>query len=195
MNIYSLSNDYSNFKQIELNTLLLAGMLGIDEEADQFSRLLKFGISGERYADIWTDGVSTSFKTLPDWPKAVHTPDVSVYKGATLILSEAAVACIRPILENSGELLPIDADGSRYYLLNILSRFPVIEELCELETMEGMPELILGAKNISWGDTAGLAPDLFYLDFHGFSGVYCNRAMKETIEQFELSGLIFSPEA
>lgn len=192
MNIYSLSNDYTAYKQVELNTLLLAEMLGVDEESDEFSRLLNLGVSGNSYSDLWNDNVKTTFKALPDWPEAIHAPDVSVFKGSMLIFSEAAVESIRPILEESGELLPLEIDGLPHYLLNILRRFPVDESLCELETMDGIPELILGANSISWGVKAVDAPDLFYLEFHSFSGVYCNSAMKETFEQFEFEGILFA---
>src|SRR5690606_27821066 len=71
-----------------------------------------------RLADHWKK-FSGRFKKVQSGATAI--PDITCWRGATLVLSDSALKSLKQTLQPNGELLPIICNGENYYIFNCLS--------------------------------------------------------------------------
>ncbi len=117
--------------------------------------------------------------------KGLPNPDVSQRHGR-LLLSEKAHAALHPLMEQSGEFLPVYCDDYQGYLFNILA----------VEDSALNPKLC--QKN-EWGEISWLAFDetkvestVFRTEYDNFMSVFCTEALLNAYKAANLTGLVFT---
>jgi hypothetical protein len=189
MRVYRLLPDYKNFWCFDIDTDHLAEKLNIEPESEDYDDLITFGMNGVSYIDKWSKPQG-KFKPLPDWPHANEIPDVILFNGSVLVLSQRACSLMRPGLEEYGEFLPVDVRGRTFYILNVLKRVNIDDEKTKWNMLYGTIESV---KQLIFDDQALTKASLFYCDEYPAHGLYCTTPFKQSIEDLSFNGLIFNP--
>jgi hypothetical protein len=188
MKLYLLKNNESLYQQLTLDSLLLSEKLGLGHEG--LEDCVNLGLSDIRMSHRWKE-IDTEFAPLPDHLDAVKIPNISIWKNATLVLSDKAYACLKLILADCGEFLPIKIKGFTYYIFNLLTVGKVDESQSIYECDDGIAfeieKLVFDSEDIK-------DKDLFKSFHHGLGGVFCSEGFKQTCEELEIDGLIFEED-
>lgn len=188
MKTYLLKNIESSYQQISLDSVELCEKLNLGDRG--LEDCVNLGLLDVKLSDRWKK-VDTSFKPLPDYPGAVKIPNISIWKNATLVLSEKAYASLGLILKEYGELLPISVQGFNYYIFNILASGKVDESKSLYEWDD---DVALGVEKLVF-DESDIREKVVFKSFHnGFGGIYCSEAFKSTCEELDIDGLRFEED-
>lgn len=105
-------------------------------------------------------------------------PDIS-YTTGRLFLNQRALDALKPFLEK-GEILPVLYEsGTKGYIFNPLD----IVKASKHSTKNEFGDIT----HISFNEEH----TLFKTDFDGYNGVFCDQAVRDTIEKAGLKGLVF----
>jgi hypothetical protein len=192
MTIYKLQANDKEYKELTLDCVELFEKLQLDPAGSGLKDCSDLGRTGLPFQHPWKE-IESSFAPSPLHPEAVKIPSISVWIGSVLLLSEKAHACLRLILQDHGEFLPIDIQGFKYFLFNLLTTGKVDNQKTTYRYIEGddIPSdiecLVFDADDIEDKDIFRAAPGHFV-------GVFCTPEFKQTCEEFDLDGLIFSED-
>ena len=114
MNTFQVKGALHEYKALNLSGLDVANSLG---RMDKLKELCNFPARNMSIKDMWKK-ISTSF--YAESPTASKIPDIIVWSGAALVMSEACFNSLSPYLENEGEFLSVDVEGSTYHIFNCL---------------------------------------------------------------------------
>lgn len=182
---YLIMNDGYKYQEL---TLEIEDILDIVPEDGTYdiSDIYSFSVKNISFKPWWKP-VKTGFTPIGGDKKA-PIPDISLWIGATLVLSSKAHHALRELLEPHGELLPVDCTGKDFYIFNCLELAQVNEAQSEQIFSEGQ---IVGIKKLVFDDDiAGKAA--FKSKYAGCQDVFCNQILKNTILENKLSGVVFS---
>lgn len=112
MTVYKLFDDSSRFSSFSLN---LEEFLDILDPHIGEQSAMQFSQSDQALRDFWTP-LDISLRRNEGSENAA--PDLTLWRGASLIMSKKAVDVFRPELASLGEFLPLRFDGMEYALFN-----------------------------------------------------------------------------
>lgn len=187
--IYKLFNNEKQFVQIVIDKMKLFSALQADEK--YLIDCLQLGLSDRLLAPIWNDKVEGEFEKLPLYPKADQVPDIFVWSGSSLIMTDYAHAGLKLALADYGEFLPVSIQGNLFYIFHILAVVSVDKERSQFEAPHGSAtktiELVF--------DSVGLEnKELFRSFYDGLGGIFCTEAFMKTCQELGLNGLIFEED-
>ncbi|MFC6632792.1 hypothetical protein [Microbulbifer taiwanensis] len=188
MKTYLLKNIEDVYQQITLDSIQLSESLNLGDGG--LEDCVNLGLLDVKFSDRWKK-VDTSFASLPDHPQAVKIPNISIWKNATLVLSEKAYANLKLILADYGEFLPINIDGFNYFIFNLLTSGKVDDSKSQYE-WDG--DVALGIEKLVF-DESDIKEKAIFKSFHqGFGGIFCSDGFRSTCEELEIDGLIFEED-
>lgn len=188
MNVYRISQDITEYKELRLSSMELANQLGVDIDSDEFMEYVDLGINGKSFKDRWGN-VDAVFESSPAFPEAIKIPNISVWDGSKLVFSEKAHAFFQLSLSEYGEFLPISVKGYKYFIFNILSRSKIDESKSKYVYEDG---IVTNVERLVFDENDIMSNALFFDAHHGFGGIYCNEDFKAAYENFEMDGLTFN---
>ncbi len=182
MTIYRIHPDRMNYQLLTISS---------EEVISKLGKQHPFHIdpTPKPYASIWKP-LEVSFYDSTSVKKKTKLPDITVDHGR-LFLNEAGINALSTLIEKDGEILPVTFGERHGVIFNALKS---AEDFNAVDTK-------LSIKN-DWGDLQSLAffeekidsAALFKCQFDGFTGLFCNDAFKEMVEQEKLNGVIFSAD-
>jgi hypothetical protein len=180
MNVYKIKSDFENYWSFNIDSTEL------------FQKMPTF---------------SAKFKTKPrleEWNKPdghfypsdnhksnkVALPDVTTWLLGNLVLNEAAYEKIGKELSALGEFLPVNADGTSYFIFNVLNVIPdeLIDRGNTKTTMQfGVP---MGLESLGFIDSQIGDQLLFKTTADNLAGLYCTERFSTLLRNNDLRGLV-----
>lgn len=182
--VFAIRNDSYAFQELDLqiDDIIESRPTDVDEDS-----VLDFSLSNCAMADWWPTP-STEFLPIDNDPNAA-IPDLSKWIDSSLVLSPKAYRLLGDTLIEWGELLPITVKGEIFYIFNCLTFGEVRKELCEKNYYEGEE---LGIKTIVFNDEDVSEKLVFKTNYNSCFELYCGERLKDILEGFGLSGVVFS---
>jgi hypothetical protein len=139
-----------------------------------------------RLGEHWTD-FSGTFKKVKS--NASQTPDITCWRGATLVLSAQARDLLGEQLSSYGELLPIRCNDETYYIFNCLELASIDKSLSKQTPLEhGLIEF----QKIVFNENDIAGKLLFKSQEEGCTSIFCGEAFAKLLDQTNLKGLKLS---
>ncbi|MFT7562015.1 MAG: hypothetical protein ACI93R_003949 [Flavobacteriales bacterium] len=185
---YLIKNNEAIYQQLALDAVSLRDQLNSSEV--ELADCVNFGLLNVELEKHW-GLVSSTFEALPDFPEAIKVPNISIWKNATLVLSERAHASLKLILAEYGEFLPIYIGDYKYYIFNL-----IIEGKVDLEKTryEWDDDIAMELEALVF-DSDDIKEKAMFKSFHnGLGGMFCSDAFKVTCEELDLDGLLFDQD-
>lgn len=144
MNVFSLESDCDRYWNLQL----------VDEERD-WEQIYQF--NGTPLANEWRPlGVQAVEEEVNSGRPASDCPHLF---GAVPVFSSRAIATLRPLLQESGEILPLDSRDGSFFIFNVLNiidaldeqassivRFPDGKKVLEIERFVFRPSKLTGVE-------------------------------------------------
>ena len=147
---------------------------------------MQFSYHNLRLAEYWGKFSGTFEKVLSN---ANQIPDISCWRGATLVLSPAAKKILGKKLVAYGELLPISCNNEPYYIFNCLKLVSLDKNLSKQIPLEhGLIEF----EKIVFNKGSIHENLLFKSQEEGCTSVFCSEELANFIGNSRLKGLKFS---
>lgn len=141
-----------------------------------------------------------NLKLLPYWKKfegafkqvrtgATKTPDITCWRGATLVISETAYLKLTETLSPYGEFLPITCNNIPYYIFNCL-------ELATLDANKSSPNTSNSGlvERIVFDTKSTEGKLVFKSKEQGCTAIFCDENFKHKILSENLTGIKFSTD-
>lgn len=192
MMLYKLKNNERQFKQLRLDAYQLSEQLGLSPDGDSTQGLedcLNLGIYPKPFPHPWGK-VQALFEAMPMYRDAVQIPNLSIWKGSALLLSDKAHAYLKNILEEHGEFLPINVQGFTYYIFNLTTVGKIDIDNSVFVYDEGC-DLASDIQTLLFDENDIKDKFLFTATHDYLGGVFCTDDFKSTCEEFDLDGLYF----
>jgi hypothetical protein len=180
MSIYYIDHDVNNFRFFAVDNLEVYEKMG-DFDIDGFGKPLKFS---------W---VAPTAEFIEGDSKSKTIPDIALWSGVNLIVSEKAKKILDGVIKDNGEYYPLAGACKTYWFYNPIKRLG--NEIIDLEKTTS-----LYFDDGSWdklenlvfkSDAEKCVPALFTLEIDCGVKLYCNSAFKNKTEEHGLTGLIF----
>ncbi|MES2676073.1 MAG: DUF1629 domain-containing protein [Pseudomonadota bacterium] len=182
MTIYKILNDSESF--LEFNTDLEEMLDHIGPHTGELE-FIHFSRHNLRLKSYWKT-FTGNFKKVRTG--ATLTPDISCWRGATIVLSQQAYEALAEPLTAYGEFLPITCNKLPYYIFNCL-------QLAEIDTLKSKQEVFEGGAT----EIASLAFDsdsiqgklVFKSQYEGCTAIFCSENFKNMINKLGFKGITF----
>jgi hypothetical protein len=184
MTVYAINNDGYKFQELDLtiDDVIDYRPAEVDENL-----VLDFSIENYAMADWWPTP-DTEFVAI-DESEGAAIPDLSYWIDASLVLSAKSFRLLGDVLKPWGEFLPLSVRGETYYIFNCLTLVNVNEEKSE-KLLYGGEEA--GIKSIVFENNEIADKIIFKTRYNSCFNLYCTEYLKNIIEDYDLSGVIFS---
>ncbi|BFM16726.1 hypothetical protein R50073_29090 [Maricurvus nonylphenolicus] len=183
MNIYKIIPDERTYGGLFFDGVLLRKTLG-----RQLSRKLTSVTAS--IADDWRD-CDGWFSSLYDDSDIPVYPDLSVWKGSILVLSERAEACLKKDLSPFGEFLPFTTDKGTFFLF--VPHVVVDADALKSERMIEEGADIGPAKIVFTMESVGTNL-IFKTEYDQYTSVFCTEKLKTLISKAGLTGVALSQD-
>lgn len=182
---YLIENDGAMYKWLALQ---VDDFIDLMPESYSDAELLRFSYYNTSLKDGWS-GISSTF-TQGENGEVLPVPDISLWlPGAALVLSANALGALEVLLEEAGELLPVDCSGEQYFIFNCL-------KLVDADPLQS--KQIVDSGVVVGVEQLGFIPDVvegspvFKTRLDHCAGLYCNQQFKAAVEHAGLIGVRFS---
>ncbi|WP_018692534.1 hypothetical protein [Algicola sagamiensis] len=186
MKVYRLSNNPQEFKTLALDVINLATQLG-DRKLNVLLR--SQCTTNESLLEVWNDQVECSMRDVLGKDSAI--PDVSLWNGPNILLSEKAYAVLGPELQDGGDFLPIKVDGTYMQIFNCRSFGKENDDLCTTKYIDGVD---FGPETLAFDDADINNRFVFKSKFEGGLTLFATEKFKALCEKKGLEGLIFKED-
>jgi hypothetical protein len=184
MTIFAIRNDGYDFQELDLkiDDVIDSRPNDVDEDSVLDFSLLNYPMAR------WWPTPDTEFVTI-DNDQTAPIPDISKWIDASLVLSAKAFRLLGDTLKEWGEILPITVGSENFYIFNCLTFGAVQKDLCEKSFYKGEE---VGLKSIVFDHTDVAEKVIFKTDLNSCMELYCGDRLKNVIEEYKLTGVIFS---
>ena len=184
MTVFAIRNDGYDFQELDLK---IDDVIDLRPNDLDENNVLDFSLLNYPMAQWWPTP-DTEFIAI-DNDQAAPIPDISKWIDVSLVLSAKAFRLLGDTLKEWGELLPITVVGEKFYIFNCLTFGTVKEELCEKAYYQGEE---VGLKTIMFDEEDVAKKTIFKTDLNSCMELYCGHRLKNIIEEYKLTGMIFS---
>jgi len=177
---------FDNNKQFQSFHIDMEEFLDVMDPAIGELTAMQFSQNNVALAEHWKPLKVTYFQN-EDSGNAI--PDIGIWHGTSLILSEKAMAVLSPIIECYGEILPVVCEGHPHFIFNC--RTQVDADLTQSKQImsEGYFMSIETLVFPASGDAC-----LFKSPFENSQSIFCSNKFKKTVEANELGGIYFGTD-
>ena len=183
MTIYKLKSDYENFYSFMIeNTELFSKMPSFSPKFKAKSRL-----------QDWIEPQASFFQSDNYRMKGVNIPDITTWLLGNLVLNEKAYNELRVYLAKSGEFLPVNCEGIKYYIFNALNIIP--DDAIDKENTKSIIEsgINMGLESLEFIPAKTNGELIFKTSADKLAALYCTEKFKELITTHNLKGLKLEP--
>ena len=175
MNIYALEPDCDRHWNLRL----------VDEDRDWE---IMYRFDGTPLAGTWQP---IAVKPDDEEVKKLPASDCPCLFGAVPVLSSRAVAVLSPILEASGELLPLACDEGQYFIFNVLRMADALDEPASQVIRFPNSEKILEIESFVFKAAQVTGVDIFKVPQQPLGRVFVSDRVVEKVRAARLAGFIF----
>jgi len=185
MKIYAIRKDAPKYKQLDLGILDITRHAPDDVNLDN---VYDFSENNTTMASWWKTPDTEFIDYEGEAPSVL--PDISPWIDATFVLSPKAYRISGEMLKSSGEFLPVLIDTEIYYIFNCLTFGEADEGKSRFSYVEDMK---MGLEYLEFKNSVS---DLlvFKSKLESCLTLFCGERFKETVETFELTGVLFDKE-
>ena len=169
MEIFAVRRDSYKFQELDLE---IDDFIGNMPEEIGYHAIHDFSLENIALSQYWKP-IRTGFSEIKGEQNLI--PDISNWIGATLFLSQKAYRLLNEILAPFGEFLPVNIENDVYYIFNCLT-------IAKIDDSQDEPSF---NKESIENKVVFKTPTLHCID------IFCTERLKNAIEGFELSGVIF----
>lgn len=182
--LYAIRNHGFSFQELSfpITKVIAFAPASVNEK-----EVMKFNYHNLVMATWWPTDVVAEFKQIPDKEPA-PIPDISEWRGASLVLSPRAYECLSVLLANAGEFLPVKVEDQTFYLFNCLT-FGLIDEINSKQDIQD--GIFMGIKNIRFNSVDIAEKIVFKTTFDRCLTIFCDERFKRVVEANKLTGIEF----
>lgn len=181
--IHAIRDGGLKFKELDLEIRDIRRQRPEDVLLDD---VLKFHIRNTAMA-AWWKTPETEFISQVDPNAAI--PDISPWIYSSLVLSPKAYRYLGELLKDSGEFLPVLADGETYWIFNCFVAIDPNDEKCQYD-YEQDDGVKMEITHLEFQDSA--SNNLVFKTPAEFCvTLFCNEKFKDIIDSFKLTGIAF----
>lgn len=169
MEIYAIRRDGYDFQELDLE---VDDFIEYMPEDLSYNAIHDFSLENLPLLPYWKP-VRTGFSKISG--KENRIPDVCNWIGATLVLSPKAHRLLHDLLSPFGEFLPVLVEKDTFYIFNCLT---------QVMSILNNSEPVFNEYDVN-GKVVFKTPEQHCID------IYCTERLKNAIQEFELSGVVF----
>jgi len=185
MSVYRIKGNVRSYFALGLNSLELAQQI---DRMDALATLVNFPSMNASLADMWRN-VGTSF--TKESKTASTRPDLMIWSGGALYLSEKAHEALKEHLDKEGEFLAIEVNGAQGYIFNCLE---FAQEDSDYTVSRYCDGEVVGLENLEFKQADISARILFKSQREGCGTLFCAEIFKDLCVSNGLHGLIFDQQ-
>lgn len=183
MKILKILRDHEHYMEFTTDLEEMLDAIGPRVGDLEFMHFSRHNLS---LAEHW-ESFSGTFKKVRTG--ADQLPDITCWRGATLVLSDAAKNVLEAQLKDCGELLPINCNGRNYYIFNCLELASLDKDVSKQTPLEhGLIEF----ESIAFKNPDSRERQLFKSKEEGCTAIYCSEQFAQLVSDNGLKGLRFS---
>jgi hypothetical protein len=183
MEIYKILRESENYMEFTTDLEEMLDELGSKVGELEFMHFSRHNLS---LAQHWKT-FSGTFKKVKSGATAI--PDISCWRGATLILSELAYTTLEATLQPYGELLPITCNGETYYIFNCLTLASIDKKKSSQSPLD---EGLIEFDNIAFEEDSIRGKLLFKSQEEGCTAIFCGDDFLNIVNSQNIKGIKFS---
>jgi|SRR5690554_1251255 len=183
MKIYKILRDSENHMEFTTNLEEMLDELGPKVGDLEFMHFSRHNL---RLAQYWKT-FSGTFRKVKSGASAL--PDISCWRGATLVLSEPTYSTLEFILQPYGELLPIICNGETYYIFNCLTLASIDKKK---STQSPLDEGLIEFDKIAFEENSIQGKLVFKSQEEGCTAIFCCDDFINIINSQNIKGIKFS---
>ena len=178
--LYTLISDHDNYLGLCFDDEQIMRIIG-DLSDDTVDKRIDVNSIPRSYKGIVNEPLILSFPIMEKADQKRKIPDLEVHAGR-LFLSAKAYKILKPLIENDGEVLPVTYENGSGYFYIPLRVAEVDPAVTHKDEWEEIVSLGFSDENVQdWS--------LFRTEYNGCMRLYCQEAIKEAIEDAQLTGL------
>ena len=175
MNIYALESDCDPYWNLRF----------VNDELD-WQQIYRF--DGTPLADRWRPlAVKADEQEIRDLPAS----DFPHLFGAVPVFRKSAATALQPLLEGSGELLPLTCQEGEYFIFNVLQIVDALDEPTSRIIRLPNSEKILEIEHFVFEPTPVIGVDIFKLKQQPLGRVFVSDRFVERVKDARLTGFRF----
>ncbi len=184
MSIYKILRDSDSFMEFATNLEEMLNEIGPHTGELEFMHFSRNNLKLQPY---WKSFKGTFKKVRTG---ATKIPDITCWRGATLVLSKSAHDKLSEVLSSYGELLPITVNNAPYFIFNCLELAKLDSSNSAFNTEDGHQ---IEAEKIAF-DKGAQEKLVFKSQEEGCTAVFCGEALKNKVQSEGLTGIKFSED-
>jgi hypothetical protein len=182
MSIYKILRDSESFMEFATDQEEMLDEIGPHTGELEFMHFSRNNLKLEPY---WKNFQGT-FKKVRNG--ATKIPDITCWRGATLVVSQTAYNKLKDSLTPYGEFLPITCDDAPYFIFNCLELAKLDSSNSIFNTEDGHQ---IEAQKIVF-DNSTESKTVFKSQDEGCTAVFCSETLKNKVQSENLKGIKFS---
>lgn len=184
--IYRLSTSNEEFMVLHIEPKELRSKMGDDI-------VIHMGAAPQKYLGHWVKPDAT-FYIPEDFPEAIGIPDITLWS-EYLVLNEKAHAALSARLSGYGEFLPLNCEGNKYYIFNVLKIIDDtggVDEVRSIRKIEN--DIFLGIDKLMFNEDIVAGTLVFRTAFDDHQRIFCTEPFKQLVEDAGLNGIKFKTD-
>jgi hypothetical protein len=189
MNIYQIKASANTYDIIDLDIVALAEKL---EEVSTFDEetlidlLMNLPFDNTSLKSMWPEEISCKYFGK----SKEQNYDINVYTNF-LVLKMKAYNLLYDELKEFGEFLPLNVEGDKMMMFNLLTFAEENKNLCEMSYLDGFEN---GLKTLSFDKSDTVIKTIFKSKLQGGMINFCTDRFKELVEKNNLTGIKFDTD-
>lgn len=176
--IYKLFDDSSKYASFHLDVEDVLDLM--DSKIDEHT-VMQFSQRNLKMAPYWKP---LNISLRQNQGSKNEMPDVSLWRGASMILSDRALGILNTLLQPLGEILPVVFQGKEYALFNCLAEVDPDKEL-SVRIEEG--GYFMEVQKLVF--PSGIAAPVFKCPFENNRNLFCSDEFQSVVAEHGLGGI------
>lgn len=186
MSVYQIKAHTNTYDVIDLDIIMLAKKLVKSSDYDEdtlIDLLMDLPIKNSSLKSIWPEEMECNYFGK----SKEQNYDINVYTNF-LVLKMNAYDILCEELSPLGEFLPLNVEGNKMMMFNLLTFAEEKKDLCEMAYLDGYEN---GLKMLSFNEVDIETKSIFKSKLQGGMANYCTDKFKVLVEAHNLTGIKF----
>ncbi|WP_159820618.1 hypothetical protein [Colwellia sp. 20A7] len=189
MGIYQIKAQENTYDIIDLDVVVLAEKLAENPTLDEdtlIELLMNLPFDNTSLKSMWPDEMVCNYFGK----SKEQNYDINVYANF-LVLNMKAYNTLHGELKEFGEFLPLNVEGDKMMMFNLLTFAQENKTLCEMSYLDGFEN---GLKTLCFDEADTVTKTIFKSKLQGGMTNYCTDKLKHLVEKNDLSGVKFDTD-
>jgi len=186
MNIYRMKAKTNTYDVIDLDIINMMQKLKVITNHDEdtlIELLMNLPLDNTSLKGMWPEEMTCSY-----FGKAKEQNyDINLFSHF-LVLKMNAYSVLSEHLKPYGEFLPLNVEGDKIMMFNLLTFAQENKELCEMSYLDGFEN---GLSTLHFNEDDIVSKSIFKSKLEGAMAIFCTDYFKELVEKNRLNGVVF----